>query len=534
MAQGNIMHETNLKIIKIILVILVMAVIFTMISGITFLKDNYYLRSKYFALQWNYLKTEVAFIEYNYGGIFNWVVRQENDTASNSAISEKAASVPVLLYHGVIDDPNWQSDHVNISLNDFRDQMFSLKKAGYQTITLAQFLSFMRGDDNLPAKPIIVTFDDARKDSFYPVDPILRTLNFNAVMFAITGRSIGEGNQNNVFFHLSEDELRKMKASGRWEINSHTQNGHDLEKIDANGDKGHFLTDKLWLDSSLRLETDEEYKNRIEKDLLGSKVDLEKNLGGSVLGFAYPFGDYGQGTQNFPGSESILISGVNSIFPLSFRQAGNQEFPENYPGKDFRLIKRINVNSDMSKYQLVDLLEGSLSKALPYRDSFVSNQGWLVAWGSSELKNGLFLTGAANNEDSSLTFLNGTYNWKDYTMNTNIQLVRGDAFAIAARYIDGNNYVSCDFSSGEASLTERVAGKERDISEAITNSEIIPNQSISVGVNVVGNKASCYIEGKAVASGLISPDLAHGGVGYKTWDRNKNNSSLLVSSLSVN
>lgn len=528
------MHETNLKIIKIILVAIVVAVIFIMISGITFLKDNYYLRSKYVALQWNYLKTEVAFVGYNYGGIFNWLARQEKDVASILDVSERPASVPVLLYHGVIDDPDWQSDHVNISLKEFRDQMFALKKAGYQTITLAQFLSFMKGDGNLPANPIIITFDDARKDSFYPVDPILRTLNFNAVMFTITGRSIGEGNQNDVFFHLSGGELKKMMASGRWEIDSHTQNGHDFEKINANGTRGHFLTDKLWLDSSSRLETEEEYRSRIERDLSESKIDIEKNLGTSVLGFAYPFGDYGQGTQNFSGSGNILISEVNALFPLSFRQVGNQEFPGNYPGKDFRLIKRINVNSDMSKDQLMSFLEGGLNKKIPYEDSFTSNRGWLIAWGSSELKNGLFLTGAANNEDSSLTFLNGTYDWKDYTMDTNIQLVRGDAFAIAARYIDGNNYVSCDFSSGEASLTERVFGKEKDISEAITSSEIMPNKNISVGIGVVGNKASCYIEGREVASGLISPELAHGGVGFKTWDKNKNNSSLLVSSLSVN
>lgn len=513
---------------------IVASVILVMVLGMTTLKDNYYLRSKYLALQWDYLKTEVAFVDYNYGGIFNWLTSQKNDIASSSAISEKAASVPVLLYHGVIDDPNWQPDHVNISLNDFRDQMFALKKEGYQTITVAQFLSFMKGESDLPAKPIIITFDDARKDSFYPVDPILRTLNFNAVMFTITGRSIGEGNQKNVFFHLSEDELRKMIASGRWEIDSHTQNGHDLEKIDVNGTNGHFLTDKLWLDSSSRLETDEEYKSRIEKDLLGSKVDLEKGLGISALAFAYPFGDYGQGTQNFPGLGDILISEVNSFFPLSFRQVGNQEFPGNYPGKDFRLIKRINVDSDMSKDQLMSFLEGGLSKKLPYEDSFVSNKGWLVAWGSSELKNGLFLTGAANNEDSSLTFLNGTYSWTDYTMNTHIQLIRGDAFALAARYIDGNNYISCDFSSGEASLSERVAGKERNISEALTNSEIVPQKNISVGVGVVGNRASCYIEGKEVASGLISSDLNHGGIGFKTWDKNRNNSSLLVSSLRVN
>ena len=93
--------------------------------------------------------------------------------------------------------------------------------------------------------------------------------------------------------------------------------------------------------------------------------------------------------------------------------------------------------------------------------------------------------------------------------------------------------MSCDFSSGEASLSERVNGKERDITEAITNFQVIPNKDMPVGVSVVGNEASCYIEGKAVASGSISPELSHGGIGFKTWDRTVNNSSLLVSNLKV-
>lgn len=526
------MHESNLKIIKIILVIIVTAAIFAMVLGITILKDNYYLRSQYFSLQWDCLKTEVAFIEYNYGGVFNWLLYGESSIASNSSASQKAASVPVLLYHGVIDDPNWKADHVNISLNDFRSQMFALKKSGYQTITLSQFGAFMRGKNNLPEKPIVITFDDGRKDSFYPVDPILRTLNFNAVMFVITGRSVGEENKKS-FFHLSQIELEKMVENGRWELESHTQNGHDSEKIDANGTKGHFMSDRLWIDSEARLETEQEYKSRTEKDLLGSKIDLKNNLGVEVLGFAYPFGDYGQDSQNFPDSKGIITSEVNKIFPLSFRQVGNQEFPQNYPGKDFRLIKRIDVNSDMSKDHLLSLLENGREKTLPYEDSFSTNQGWLVAWGNSELRNGLFLTGASDNEDSSLTFLNGTYAWTDYTVSTNVRLLKGDAFALAARYINGNNYVSCDFSSGETSLSERVNGKERDITEAMTNFQVIPDKDMPVGVSVVGNKASCYIEGKEVASGSISPELGHGGIGFKTWDRTINNSSLLVSNLKV-
>ena len=53
---------------------------------------------------------------------------------------ENTTSVPVLLYHGVND--NW--DDANILLNDFRNQMFALKKDGWQTVSIENFYAFMQ------------------------------------------------------------------------------------------------------------------------------------------------------------------------------------------------------------------------------------------------------------------------------------------------------------------------------------------------------------------------------------------------------
>ena len=527
------MHDFNLKMVKVFIVTAVFSVVSSMIGGISLLKDNYYWKARYFVLQWDYLKTKIEFAKYDSGNIANLFIDKRSQSALATDSSEKAKSIPVLLYHGIIDESDWQSDGVNISLSDFKSQMFALKKEGYQAITLAQFLGFMQEDKYLPEKSILITFDDARHDSYYMADPIFRVLDFKAVMFVITGRSVGEESKKSIF-HLSEDELRKMIESGRWEVGSHTQNGHGLEKIDANGVTGHFLSDKVWNDSLGRMETNEEYDQRISRDLAGSKRDLERTLGVSVLGFAYPFGDYGHNTQNYSESKNILAGKVNALFPVAFRQTGESEFPSNYPGKDFRLVKRINVSSDMTKDQLLFLVNAGQEKKLPYEDTFVENDGWLTGWGSSELQNGLLLTRASVSEDSSLTFLNGTYDWTDYQMNATAKLIQGNAFAAAIRYVNGNNYASCDFSIGGVSLSQRVGGQESILAELNKNLPIILSENISVGIGVVGNKATCYIEGREAASGLLSPNLNHGGIGFKTWDNTINNSSLLISNLKVN
>lgn len=131
---------------------------------------------------------------------------REEAPTQNQTIAAK--SVPVLVYHGLIAKP----DKVSTSLEEFKDDMFALKTAGYQTVRLADFQAYIQGKKTLPDKSFLLTFDDARKDSYYPADPILKELHYSAVMFVITDTLDSKTNR----FHLTKSELIKMKNSGRW------------------------------------------------------------------------------------------------------------------------------------------------------------------------------------------------------------------------------------------------------------------------------------------------------------------------------
>jgi hypothetical protein len=146
-----------------------------------------------------------------------------------------------------------------------------------------------------------------------------------------------------------------------------------------------ITSDKLWLDSKVRLETDEEFRKRIGKDLMASKKDIEKNLYANVLAFAYPFGDFGQASNNFPQSRNIIVNLTKSIYPLSFVQTGSSDFPANYAENSF-FAKRINVSSKMSAGDLMATLENSVSKSTDYVDDFRENKGWLKGWGIVDTK----------------------------------------------------------------------------------------------------------------------------------------------------
>jgi len=521
----------NLKKIKMSFLLMLFLLIAMLCGGVSLLRGNYYLKNKYLLMQLRFLALEGQIMENNPGEMGK-IFLSYSQAAGVPLNNKNAQIVPVLLYHGVMSDPNWKPDGVNISLSDFEDQMLALKAAGYQSVSLSDFNDFMKGERVLPEKSVLITFDDGRSDSYYNADPVLRAAGFRAVMFTITGRSLGPDNAKETF-HLNEDELQKMLESGRWEIESHTQNGHGNIKTDAAGDQGYFLTNKMWLDSENRLETDTEFETRIDNDLAGSKEDLENKLGVKVLGFAYPFGDFGQENSNYLQGKDILTKEVDSLFPLSFRQSENSEYPGDYPGNGYHLIKRLDIQSPTDINKFISLVGSTREKSIPYSDNFLRDQGWLDAWGSSKLSQGLLLTGATQDEDSSLTFLNGTALWKDYKMNAILRLMKGSSFAIVVRYNNENNYASCDFSDSHISLTQRIAGQESVVSESDNNFPINSQEDMNVSIEVRGGSAACFLNGNEITSGDISSNLNHGGIGFKTWNNKVFNSSLLVKKIDV-
>jgi len=60
---------------------------------------------------------------------------------------QKAKSVPVLLYHGIV-----EGERDGINKDFFVEHMFILKKNGWNTISLEDFYHFLTGEKELPEK----------------------------------------------------------------------------------------------------------------------------------------------------------------------------------------------------------------------------------------------------------------------------------------------------------------------------------------------------------------------------------------------
>ena len=102
-------------------------------------------------------------------------------------------AVPVLMYHYVGDLPKGADATrrgLTVSAADFSAQLDYLQQKGYETITTAQLYGALSRDptaSQLPAHPVIITFDDGHSDVFTLGIPLLKAHGMVGSFAVITG-----------------------------------------------------------------------------------------------------------------------------------------------------------------------------------------------------------------------------------------------------------------------------------------------------------------------------------------------------------
>lgn len=444
--------------------------------------------------------------------------------------SKQAESIPVIVYHGVVDKPD-KNDKYNITPEVFADQMITLKKAGYQTISLEQFAQFNERKIQLPEKSFLLTFDDGRKDSYYPVNPILSALNYKATMFVIGNEINNKGK-----FFLNKNELLKMKSSRNWEIQPHTYAGHGMIQLDKAGHGGNFYSNKMWLKNEDRIETDSEYLKRVTDDFRMAHLTLKNELQIESFAFAYPFGDYGQDTLNYKNAERIVLAESRKYFPITFRQGrdGNG-YSLNYPLSEYP-FKRLDGASFISGEALYNKLTASAEKSLPYDSSTRENIQrieWLRSWGSLSFENKGMLVGSDNTSVGGTVFLDGSKTWKDYQVTTNLKLVKGSDIFLICRYLDDNNYIMLHINDKTVNIEQRIKGVDQILSKTVNRYQN-ENGIYDLGILVKGLSISGIVNGKSIISAIeIDGRLQSGGVGFKVWDRTVGNAQIKINQIKI-
>ena len=99
-------------------------------------------------------------------------------------------SVPILEYHYVRVNPD-PRDRLGLQLSvtpaDFGAQMDKLAGGGYHPIVMADLRAYFLAREPLPARPVVLTFDDGYADFFQVAYPILKKHGFKAVAYVVPG-----------------------------------------------------------------------------------------------------------------------------------------------------------------------------------------------------------------------------------------------------------------------------------------------------------------------------------------------------------
>ncbi len=178
-------------------------------------------------------------------------------------------SIPILTYHQVTPNPLPALRKYIVTPRALAMQMAWLAWAGYVPIDLDQLIAERAGRGALPARPVVITFDDAYEDCARYAMPILQGHGFKAIFYMVAGLA-GQGSRwllpryGVEYGLINWESARRLEAAG-FQIGSHTLSHPHLADIPA---------------------------NECRKELIGSRMALEDRLGHEVRHLAYPFGCY--------------------------------------------------------------------------------------------------------------------------------------------------------------------------------------------------------------------------------------------------
>jgi O-antigen biosynthesis protein len=235
---------------------------------------------------------------------------------------ENKQPVPILMYHSISDPDKARRAFRNFTISPgiFSAHLHYLAEEGYIAMTVTQFARAVRDHRPLPARPIVITFDDGFADFYSAAFPLLQRNGFKATIYITTGfvgrtslwlRREGETMRP----MLTWDQVREISASG-FECGTHTLNHVPLDTLPA---------------------------ETAQIEITRCKSVLQEQISTPVNTFAYPFGYYTPVIQSF-----LRDAGYSSACALK------HDFSST--GDDLFALARLHITANTSVIQLADLL----------------------------------------------------------------------------------------------------------------------------------------------------------------------------------
>ncbi|MFJ4655773.1 polysaccharide deacetylase family protein [Nocardia sp. NPDC088792] len=174
--------------------------------------------------------------------------------------------VPILLYHSITDDPPGWIAPYTVTPRVFSEHLRLIADSGRTVLTVSGLRAALAGHAELPARPIVLTFDDGFAD-FAAAATTLADAGMPSTLYVTTGALRGRSSRPSGLAlppapMLDWSQLVGLAALGV-EIGAHT---HTHPQLDTIGPAA------------------------VRDELVRCKVLLEDALGQEITDFAYPHG----------------------------------------------------------------------------------------------------------------------------------------------------------------------------------------------------------------------------------------------------
>jgi len=221
--------------------------------------------------------------------LFGWMsllsVASGADARPSSA---EPVRVAILCYHDLAREPG--ANPLTVSPDALRDQIRSAKASGWEILPLSTVLARAESGEALPARVLVLTFDDGYASFLREALPILRAENAPATLAIVS--AFTDAPPRDLPPLLSWKQIREAKASGLVEIASHTHDLHRWVQSNPYRDTRHAVSTREYLPSKARYETRDEYRARIGADLRRAQELLRAKLGAPASTLVWPYGEH--------------------------------------------------------------------------------------------------------------------------------------------------------------------------------------------------------------------------------------------------
>jgi len=419
-----------------------------------------------------------------------WLASTSKQTLPLSASVENQAFL-ALSFGKVSKNPG-----LALSASGLLDDLTAIKQAGYQTVGLAQVNRWRASnDESLPNKPLLLTFEEANRETIEIVDPLLAELGMTATVF-VDVAALEQANIHLVSWH----KLALMAKTGRWEVGiSACPNGDDQGLANPA-----LLAEKLAQHRQL-------LEQRLQMPVLVADCSRAWNP------------EYGDGSAVWP--QTLTKAGLSIGFVAAASGANYHDDPQ-------ANFKRIRVLSAWSVSELLSQLHNHQPRRAELVEQFsseLSASAWIVDSGELFIEPSHLQLTNTPGEQGGLISLAGTEKWRDADVQVQLTALPQGQFWLSVRNGIHQPVVRLGVANGQVLLQESVG---TDIHRQLARVDIAEG-GLNLRLRVIGHAVMAYLNNQPLLPRPIAmpKPVKQGSVALAVWQpelRNDQSAQALV------